>query len=91
MPFYVSFDDMHYQKEIEEIGIRDFYQRKAHYLYLHYDEIQRLHAVGRECEKYAVGGLPGRADHRDRCDHQHGIIGALRAGGGAPAGQRGRI
>lgn len=27
IPFYVSFDDMHYQKEIEEIGIRDFYQR----------------------------------------------------------------
>lgn len=27
VPFYVSFDDAHYQKEIEEIGIRDFYQR----------------------------------------------------------------
>ena len=27
VPFYVSFDDEHYQKEIEEIGIRDFYQR----------------------------------------------------------------
>lgn len=27
VPFYVSFDDTHYQKEIEEIGIRDFYQR----------------------------------------------------------------
>lgn len=27
IPFYVSFDDMHYQKEIEEIGIRDFYQK----------------------------------------------------------------
>lgn len=27
IPFYVSFDDMHYQKEIEEIGVRDFYQR----------------------------------------------------------------
>lgn len=27
VPFYVSFDDEHYLKEIEEIGIRDFYQR----------------------------------------------------------------
>ena len=27
VPFYVSFDDTHYQKEIVEIGIRDFYQK----------------------------------------------------------------
>lgn len=27
VPFYVSFDDATYQKEIEEIGIRDFYER----------------------------------------------------------------
>lgn len=27
VPFYVSFDDEHYCKEIEEIGIRDFYQQ----------------------------------------------------------------
>lgn len=27
VPFYVSFDDEHYQKEIVEIGIREFYQR----------------------------------------------------------------
>ena len=27
VPFYVSFDDEHYQKEIVEIGIRDFYQK----------------------------------------------------------------
>ncbi len=27
VPFYVSFDDEHYMKEIEEIGIRDFYQQ----------------------------------------------------------------
>lgn len=27
VPFYVSFDDAHYQKEIVEIGIRDFYQQ----------------------------------------------------------------
>ena len=27
VPFYVAFDDTHYQKEIEEIGIRDFYQK----------------------------------------------------------------
>lgn len=27
VPFYVSFDDEHYEKEIEEVGIRDFYQR----------------------------------------------------------------
>ena len=27
VPFYVSFDDEHYQKEIVEIGIRDFYQQ----------------------------------------------------------------
>ena len=27
VPFYVSFDDEYYQKEIEEIGIRDFYQK----------------------------------------------------------------
>lgn len=27
VPFYVSFDDEHYVKEIEEIGIRDFYQQ----------------------------------------------------------------
>lgn len=27
IPFYVSFDDAHYQKEIEEIGVREFYQR----------------------------------------------------------------
>lgn len=27
VPFYVSFDDEHYQKEIEEIGIRDFYEK----------------------------------------------------------------
>ncbi|MBO5283910.1 MAG: DegV family protein [Lachnospiraceae bacterium] len=27
VPFYVSFDDEHYQKEIEEIGIREFYQQ----------------------------------------------------------------
>ena len=28
VPFYVSFDDEHYQKEIEEIGIRDFIETK---------------------------------------------------------------
>ena len=27
VPFYVSFDDEHYEKEIVEVGIRDFYQR----------------------------------------------------------------
>jgi DegV family protein with EDD domain len=27
VPFYVSFDEEHYVKEIEEIGIRDFYQK----------------------------------------------------------------
>lgn len=27
VPFYVSFDQEHYQKEIEEIGIREFYQK----------------------------------------------------------------
>ncbi len=27
VPFYVSFNDEHYEKEIVEIGIRDFYQR----------------------------------------------------------------
>lgn len=27
VPFYVSFDEQNYYKEIEEIGIRDFYQR----------------------------------------------------------------
>ena len=27
VPFYVSFDGENYYKEIEEIGIRDFYQR----------------------------------------------------------------
>ncbi len=27
VPFYVSFDDTHYFKEIEEMGIRDFYQQ----------------------------------------------------------------
>lgn len=27
VPFYVSFDEVHYEKEIEEIGIRDFYQK----------------------------------------------------------------
>ena len=27
VPFYVSFDDPHYFKEIEEMGIRDFYQQ----------------------------------------------------------------
>lgn len=27
VPFYVSFDDEHYEKEIEEIGIREFYQK----------------------------------------------------------------
>lgn len=27
VPFYVSFDDEHYQKEIVEIGIREFYQK----------------------------------------------------------------
>lgn len=27
VPFYVSFDDVNYQKEIVEIGIRDFYQK----------------------------------------------------------------
>ena len=27
VPFYVSFDDEHYEKEIVEIGIRDFYQK----------------------------------------------------------------
>ena len=27
VPFYVTFDDEHYMKEIEEIGIRDFYQQ----------------------------------------------------------------
>ena len=27
VPFYVSFDDEHYMKEIEEIGIREFYQQ----------------------------------------------------------------
>ncbi len=27
VPFYVSFDEDHYQKEIVEIGIREFYQR----------------------------------------------------------------
>lgn len=27
VPFYVSFDDEHYEKEIVEVGIRDFYQK----------------------------------------------------------------
>ena len=27
VPFYVSFDDEHYEKELEEIKIRDFYQK----------------------------------------------------------------
>ena len=27
VPFYVSFDDEHYVKEIAEIGVRDFYQQ----------------------------------------------------------------
>ncbi|MCH5332770.1 MAG: DegV family protein [Agathobacter sp.] len=27
VPFYVSFDDTNYYKEIEEIGVRDFYQK----------------------------------------------------------------
>ncbi len=27
VPFYVSFDGEHYQKEIEEMGVRDFYQK----------------------------------------------------------------
>ncbi len=27
VPFYVSFDEEHYQKEMVEIGVRDFYQR----------------------------------------------------------------
>lgn len=27
VPFYISFDDEHYEKEIAEVGIRDFYQR----------------------------------------------------------------
>ena len=27
VPFYVSFDNKNYQKEIEEIGIREFYQK----------------------------------------------------------------
>lgn len=27
VPFYVSFDDEHYEKEIAEVGIREFYQR----------------------------------------------------------------
>ena len=27
VPFYVSFDGEHYKKEIEEVGIRDFYQK----------------------------------------------------------------
>ena len=27
VPFYVSFGDENYQKEIEEIGIREFYQK----------------------------------------------------------------
>lgn len=27
VPFYVSFDDEHYFKEIAEIGVRDFYQQ----------------------------------------------------------------
>lgn len=27
VPFYVSFDGKHYQKELEEIGVREFYQR----------------------------------------------------------------
>lgn len=27
VPFYVSFDEEHYSKEIEEIGIREFYQK----------------------------------------------------------------
>ena len=26
VPFYVSFDDTHYKKEIVEVGIRDFYE-----------------------------------------------------------------
>ncbi|MCD7835378.1 MAG: DegV family protein [Lachnospiraceae bacterium] len=29
VPFYVSFDDEHYYKELEEIGIRDFYQKRV--------------------------------------------------------------
>lgn len=27
VPFYVSFDGEHYQKEVEEIGVREFYQK----------------------------------------------------------------
>ena len=29
VPFYVSFDSETYQKEIEEIGVREFYQEMA--------------------------------------------------------------
>lgn len=31
VPFYVSFDDKHSYKEIEEIGVRDFYQKMVDY------------------------------------------------------------
>ena len=27
VPFYVSFDGEHYLKEVEEIGVRDFYEK----------------------------------------------------------------
>lgn len=27
VPFYVSFDDKTYLKEVEEVGVREFYQR----------------------------------------------------------------
>ena len=27
VPFYVSFDQEHYLKEVEEVGVRDFYQQ----------------------------------------------------------------
>ena len=30
IPFYVSFDGTHYRKELEEIGIREFYEVASH-------------------------------------------------------------
>ena len=63
VPFYVSFDSETYQKEMVEVGVREFYQEDAGHLYLYHQKIQWLPAVCDNCKRYDIRGIPGCTDH----------------------------
>ena len=79
VPFYVSFDSETYQKEMVEVGVREFYQEMVdhptvfpktsmpsvhdYYLYLYHQKIQWLPAVCDNSKRYDIRGIPGCTDH----------------------------